>query len=185
MLWLTADQHFSHMGIITLAARPFSSVNEMDEHMIEQWNAVVRRDDEVYHLGDITRDVSKLATILPRLNGNISIIPGNHDRWVKKMDEDNRLSIDLTILPLIVILNHNHTNMWLSHYPLRAWVGSFNGAMHCYGHVHGALNKERLPRSLDVGVDSIGYRPISIEAAWRRLAKDPILPEEERIRNEK
>jgi calcineurin-like phosphoesterase family protein len=51
-VYFTADQHFGHAGIIGLCKRPFRSVEEMDEAMIANWNAVVGPDDEVWHLGD-------------------------------------------------------------------------------------------------------------------------------------
>jgi calcineurin-like phosphoesterase family protein len=183
-IWITADQHWNHAGIIRLANRKFDDINHLNEHMISEWNAVVRAGDDVYHLGDFTRDLDDALALLLRLNGRISIIRGNHDRWIGDLEEDNRLSVDLTILPPLARLNFNHTKIWLSHYPLRAWEGSFKGSMHVYGHTHNTLEADRLPRSMDIGVDAVGFRPLSIEAIWRRLDKDPILPEEQRIRND-
>jgi calcineurin-like phosphoesterase family protein len=183
-IFLTADQHWNHAGIIRLANRKFDDINHLNEHMISEWNSVVRAGDDVYHLGDFTRDLDDALALLLRLNGRISIIPGNHDRWIRDLEEDNRLSVDLTILPPLARLNFNHTQIWISHYPLRAWEGSFKGSMHVYGHTHNTLEADRLPRSMDIGVDAVGFRPLSIEAIWRRLDKDPILPEEQRIRND-
>ena len=51
-VYFTADQHFSHAGIIGLCKRPFRSIEEMDEAMIANWNTVVGPDDDVWHLGD-------------------------------------------------------------------------------------------------------------------------------------
>jgi calcineurin-like phosphoesterase family protein len=47
----TANQHFGHAGIIGLCKRRSRSGDEMDEAMIANWNAVVRPDDDVWHLG--------------------------------------------------------------------------------------------------------------------------------------
>ena len=45
-VWFTSDTHFGHRGILkpTMACRRcdhFASVEEMDAHMVDQWNAVV------------------------------------------------------------------------------------------------------------------------------------------------
>ncbi len=52
--WFTADTHFGHTNVIRYCARPFDSVQAMDETLIENWNQVVRPKDTVYHLGDFT-----------------------------------------------------------------------------------------------------------------------------------
>src|ERR1017187_8378616 len=50
--WFTADQHFGHKRIIELSGRPFGSVEEMNEAVVDRWNAVVAPDDLVWVLGD-------------------------------------------------------------------------------------------------------------------------------------
>ena len=51
-VWVTSDTHFNHANIIKYCNRPFSSVEEMNETIIANWNKVVSEDDMVYHLGD-------------------------------------------------------------------------------------------------------------------------------------
>lgn len=179
----TADQHLFHKGAILLAKRPFDTIEKMNRHMIECWNAVVRPDDDVYHLGDISFGrAGETVGILKELYGTIYLIPGNHDRWLD--DYDNELAGHLNFLPALTKLKFNHTSIWLSHYPLRCWEGSFKGAMHLYGHTHGTIETERLPRSMDIGVDSVGYYPLYIGDVWAKLDKEPAIPEEARIRDE-
>lgn len=48
----TSDTHFCHDRILQMQPRPFTSIVEHDEHIIERWNSVVREQDIVYHLGD-------------------------------------------------------------------------------------------------------------------------------------
>jgi calcineurin-like phosphoesterase family protein len=183
-IWITSDQHWGHVGIMTLSTwRRFEDVNHMNEHMITAWNERVAQGDTVYHLGDIFWHHDAAEAILPRLNGNIKLIRGNHDRWLDKIvtRHEGDMWSKIELLPPIHRLNFNKTKIWLCHYPLRVWEGNFGGAMMLYGHCHGTIEKERLPRSMDMSVDVAGYQPWSVEEVWKHLDKDPIMPEELRI----
>ena len=52
MRYYIADQHFYHRSLLTsMDKRPFSTVEEMNQYMIDQWNSRVKPDDEVIILG--------------------------------------------------------------------------------------------------------------------------------------
>lgn len=56
MQFFTSDTHFFHkdlLGDSDFAPRPFASVDEMNQTIIDNWNARVAETDTVYHLGDI------------------------------------------------------------------------------------------------------------------------------------
>lgn len=83
--FFTADHHFGHVnkkgtGIIDkeYSNRPFSSIEEMDEALIEKWNAKIKKGDLVYYIGDFAfGDPTKYIS---RLNGYIYFIIGDHDK---------------------------------------------------------------------------------------------------------
>lgn len=84
-IFLTSDNHFGHEKLCTTfkladgsPARPFSCAEEMDEHMIKQWNSVVRKNDWVYNLGDVVINRKHMHK-LGRLNGKLRLVKGNHD----------------------------------------------------------------------------------------------------------
>ena len=69
MIYFTADLHLGHKSIIQYCNRPFSSLEEMDNTLIDNWNKVVNNSDGVYLLGDFAwKDHENYAK---RLNGNI------------------------------------------------------------------------------------------------------------------
>jgi calcineurin-like phosphoesterase family protein len=83
--FITSDTHFSHANMLKFIrkdgrkVRPeFSSVEEMDECLVERWNALVRPNDIIYHLGDVALK-SRHVEIVKRLNGVKYLILGNHD----------------------------------------------------------------------------------------------------------
>lgn len=78
-VFYTSDHHYFHEGIIRLVRPEFPSVEAMNEHLIERWNSVVKPDDTVYHLGDFSIKPSVVPDTLARLNGNTTIIGGNHE----------------------------------------------------------------------------------------------------------
>src|SRR6478735_7067507 len=53
-VYFTSDHHFGQAAARTFYRRPFASVAEMDQEMIDRWNFVVSPGDrdEVSHLGD-------------------------------------------------------------------------------------------------------------------------------------
>ena len=48
MIFFTSDLHLGHENCIRLCNRPFSSIEEMDETLIENWNHKVTGKDTVY-----------------------------------------------------------------------------------------------------------------------------------------
>lgn len=88
-IFITSDTHFRHANILKFTDSTtgalvrgdrFADVDAMDEHMIEQWNSVVKQGDIVYHLGDVViGDREWFKKNWPRLNGSKRLIVGNHD----------------------------------------------------------------------------------------------------------
>jgi calcineurin-like phosphoesterase family protein len=78
--WFVSDTHFSHQSILKWGRGEFSSVAEMNEHMVDKWNSVVKQGDKVYHLGDVFFGPKKdFESLWPRLKGSKRLILGNHD----------------------------------------------------------------------------------------------------------
>lgn len=168
MIWFTADQHFGHENIIRYTRRPYANVEEMDEQLIANWNAVVRKTDTVYQLGDFTLGgLDYFSRYVERLNGLIRIVPGSHDHyWLKEKRLNcylEGLGGKVKVLAPVVTVHADGLIVVLCHYALRVWDRSHYGSLHLYGHSHG--NLVGAENSMDVGVDAVsenGYRPISI-----------------------
>ncbi|WP_246686452.1 MULTISPECIES: metallophosphoesterase [unclassified Methylobacterium] len=169
--FFTADTHFGHKGVLSMAGRPFASIEEHDEALIAAWNAVVGPRDEVYHLGDFAMGATpeRCQAIFRRLRGRKHLIRGNHDKkrvldlpWYSRQD--------------LATPKVEGTRVVLFHYPMRAWAGAFRGSLQLFGHTHGRLPDTS--QSCDVGVDRWSYAPISLGQIMERLAATPTIPEE-------
>lgn len=164
-IWFTADTHLGHANIIRHCARPFASVVEMDAAIATAWNAVVRADDDIYHLGDFSfRSASSPDTYLRRLSGRKHLIHGNHDT------DQCKASPLWTSSQQFAEVKADGVRLVLFHYGMRTWRGS--DAIHLYGHSHGRLPGDS--QCCDVGVDAwAGFRPVSLAEIRRHLATLP------------
>lgn len=124
-----ADTHFCHGNIIRLDGRPFTSVEEMDETMIGNWNRVVNKGDVVYILGDFCWGKEpEWLTLADKLNGSKFLIKGNHDvnmsatlkskfAWVGDYKEvkDSGLRVILNHYPLPLYRHDSDENFYMLH----------------------------------------------------------------------
>lgn len=179
-VFFTADTHFGHANIIPFCNRPFQNIEEMDEALVGNWNAVVPRNAIVWHLGDFCfhvlsnqHGIDAVRSMLSRLHGEKRLILGNHDLLqTKKYREAGFMTVDQ-----LRVIKVQSRQLVLCHYAMLVWPNSHRGAWQLYGHSHGCLEKiDRLelaslrpgglslsPLSLDVGVDAWNYMPVSFE----------------------
>lgn len=172
-IFFTSDTHFGHSKIIEYCKRPFSSIEEHDKALIQNWNSVVGQDDTVFHLGDFAYGNSQfIANIIKQLNGNIILIKGNHDLRNINPTLYNIFS-DVVYQARILI---DKQTVYLNHFPFLCFehgdinLYKNNYSIQLFGHVHsGPLTSSEdvnrlnilLPTQYDVGVDNNNFTPIS------------------------
>lgn len=179
-IWYTSDHHWDHANIIKYSNRPFADLEEMNETMIARWNEVVKPEDHVWHLGDLTMH-RKIHTIkhriLDRLHGHKRLIMGNHDLDTIKHYAEFFEKIKGS---------HVHDRILLTHIPVHPdSLGKFVANAH--GHIHtrtypkairhkvvnGAVDMDRpydVPY-INVCVEQTDYRPISLDELLERVRK--------------
>lgn len=168
-IWFTSDTHYGHRNILEYCKRPFSSIDEHDEALIERFNEAVGDNDIVYHVGDFALcSYERAQEIGRRLNGKeFHIILGNHDKVIRKNHFPSFSSAQDVLL--LKFGKSRNDWIWLSHYAHARWPHAHHGALHLFGHSHGSF--KGLGRSMDVGVDTNDYRPYHIDEV-RRLIKN-------------
>jgi calcineurin-like phosphoesterase family protein len=147
-IWYTADTHFCHKNILQHENRPYDSVEEMNETLIDIWNRTVNKNDTVYHLGDfVFGGISKWERILPRLKGKIHLVLGNHDdeKAIKK------LSHYFESVENMIVKNINKQHLYLFHYPIE--IGLTPNTYSIHGHIHSIPSN--CVNQINVGVDSL------------------------------
>lgn len=168
MKFYTSDLHFGHRKIMEYENRPFSSVEEMDECLISNWNAKVAKGDSVYIVGDFGFVKGERANeLLSRLNGSKYLIRGNHDNYFlndKEFDKSNFVWIK----DYATVKDQDEV-ICMFHYPIAVWDRQHYGTLHFYGHVH-SNTETRHPLLLDlgdnaynVGCDVHNYAPVTLD----------------------
>jgi calcineurin-like phosphoesterase family protein len=144
----------------------------MDECMIANWNAVVRPDDTVIHLGDFAHraEPARLEKLFARLRGRKHLIRGNHDgRETQALAWESQRDIAFASI--------DSQNVVLCHYALRTWPKIRKGALMLYGHSHGRLPGNT--QSADIGVDVLGFAPLRLNQIKDYLSTLPLLVDPE------
>ena len=164
---IISDTHFTHKNILTFMLpngsrmRPFASVEEMDELMVNNWNRVVSPRTKVYHLGDVVMH-KRYLPIMARLNGRKRLVRGNHDsddiptrEYLKYFEE--------------VYGSRLIANLLMTHIPVHpesikpTWTN-------IHGHTHSNQGALALgPKYFNVCVEMINYTPISLEDLTHRI----------------
>jgi len=150
-LFFTSDTHFDDPRL-DIYSRPFKSVKEMNDTLVDNWNSTIGVNDIVYHLGDfaVNPEGFKFAD---KLNGKIHLILGNHDienlgKFDKNLFESIQRDLTLTI---------KGTEYFLTHKPTETIPDMFN----LCGHIHGLWKVQR--NMINCGTDAWHFFPIPEE----------------------
>ncbi len=162
MVWFTSDFHIAD-GRVLLKRKTFTSLLDMENRLIKNFNDRVGKDDEVWLLGDMAGCSLDALRVIPQLNGKKRYVVGNHDRkWIYS-PEISKLFDEIAEAKIIAI---DGVNVHLSHYPLLEWYKDKYGGVHLHGHVHGEkINYEHYNShfAFDVSVENCNYAPISFD----------------------
>lgn len=171
-VFFTSDTHFNHKKALAFR-KNFQSLEEMDETLIRLWNDVVKKNDLVYHLGDFAfaRGQGVVKSLLNRLNGQVHLILGNHDRDMNV--EDKSLFQYVGMAKYIKVQDQR---IYLHHTACLIWWGSHRGSWHLYGHSHGSLPDPTDRKALDVGVDCNNFQPVHFDEISKRMANKVTIP---------
>jgi len=186
-VYFISDLHHFHnpvrWAVPLWKQRGYESVIEMNEDQIASINKVVRPNDILWHLGDITLNCneSQFEEFITRLQcQNIYCLWGNHNsptwaiyqREVEKIKQITSLtnytgsSEDIEIYPLRyrnLVFFGNYQElvvdgqcMVMGHYPIHVWNNMKDGVWHLCGHSHYNLPFSKAD-NLDAKILDVGW----------------------------
>lgn len=167
MIYFTSDLHFFCKKGLVVGKRRFTTNEERNEFLIEQWNATVQKTDEIYLLGDISDgNAEKSNEMLRRLAGTKYLIIGNNDKYLEDSNFDR--SIFKWCKQYYELLTMD-TKFVLFHFPIEVWSGYGKDRIHLHGHLHRQTPMYASIRRYEVGVDAHDGKPVSIEVIWDKM----------------
>lgn len=141
----------------------------MNEELIKRWNSVVAKEDTVIQCGDFFMgQLTSIDDILPRLNGQIILVRGNHDTPAR-IEKYKSYGIDVRD---IYYLKYKGRFFIFCHFPLfneeffRMVREDNSEVILCYGHVHHNAPKGYVDGAYHVGVDTNDLTPVSLDKIW-------------------
>lgn len=178
--WYASDHHIRHTRIIEYTGRPFANATEMDEALVTWHNELVKTNDHISFLGDVT--IVRGGRIqqewfikeMKKYNGHKRLFLGNHDHFpIKTYIEAGFEKIYATW--------RSQENIIFSHIPIHtASMGSARANVH--GHTHEkpdytpALYQDLKTQKIytkpyiNVCVERTEYKPITIDEIQVRIA---------------
>lgn len=156
-VYLISDLHFSHKGMAQ-NYRKFQDEHYHDEHIIDQWNRIVRnKKDLVLILGDITMEKSSPYYLLDRLNGRKKVILGNHDQ-IQHVPE--LMKYVESVAGMMEYKGHILTHCPIHPDELRSWGKNIHGHLHNNYVMNGEIRDNRY---INVCCDVLDYKPRMLE----------------------
>jgi len=168
--WLISDTHWRHENSLNftneygdlIRGSRFSSVEDMDECMFDNWADTVKPGDYVYHLGDLvfghdTEFISRFR----KLPGSKRLIVGNHDdiKWLVNQQVFKKIQMWRMMVEYGALLTHVPVHESC----LRRKGGDL---INVHGHIH--HNRAPSKNHRCVCVEQIDYKPINLNDVLKR-----------------
>ena len=161
-IFFTSDWHLNEERIFEFNPffRPFKSIEEQNETIINNCNKIVGKDDCLVHVGDLAMDIEGIK-MMERINcKNCKLILGNYDiDQEEKMPYFEQYFQHILYEEEIII---NSRRYYLNHYPEKAvkYLCDKSAKMLAIvGHIHSLWKVQ--PTMINVSVDAWHFKPVS------------------------
>ena len=164
MKYFSSDWHLGHGSVIKFSNRPFQSTQEMNDTILKNMYAPLKKGDILYYLGDLSWSKSGYNRVFDELPEGVTFvwILGNHDK--KEWKAYKGRVQEITDFKEIKIGQQSVT---LCHYPMLTWNKSHYNSWQLYGHHHNnshgfeQIDNKTMGKMLNVNCEFNDYKPYS------------------------
>ena len=173
-IWIISDTHFGHENIykflcadkVTRIRHRFRDVTEGDAFMCQRWCELVKPEDHVWHLGDVTMERSSNAkqwfvNKIRSLPGHKRLVLGNHDHLGMDVYRDAGFQK--------IKGSHRFERLLMTHFPIHPSSIGPNVLANVHGHIH--QNPSPPGKYINVSVEVTNYEPVPLEELIKRAKK--------------
>ena len=152
-----ADLHFGHRNCIGFDNRPFDTIEEHDEALMANWNAVVGPDDHVYVVGDFAyRNSRPVHQYTAGLHGHVHLIRGNHDK--RNLQYESAFESVHDIQKIRDVAGETPVDVVMCHYWIPFIPEQRHGGYMLHGHTHQGSKEQMLEEQLKEEIRQNGGR---------------------------
>tara|TARA_R110000772_G_scaffold40559_1_gene94943 strand:+ start:1943 stop:2473 length:531 start_codon:yes stop_codon:yes gene_type:complete len=164
--FIIANCQFGRAGVIRSNNRPFGNVQDMNEEMVQRWNAVVKPEDTVMHLGNFAWDPSTAEDMFAELNfSQLLLLPAVHDSAVLELQAAGGLPTNVTIVNRI--FEQNNLNATFAHWPMLEWPMKNKGNYLFYGFYGKKYKPDHKKKMINMATEFWNYTPQNINSILR------------------
>ena len=184
-IFTCSDLHFNHLSAIQYCPGRGSTVEEMNEKIISNWNELVSPDDKTIIVGDVAMGkIVEAPPLIRRLNGKKILVRGNHDKTLVKMiqghfeeygDLFETITFQYEMTHKVDDVKHQ---IVFAHFPFYHWAGQDRGVINLFGHLHSAPDNRFISpyKQMDVGIDGNYLKPYLLDDVVRIVRARPDAP---------
>ena len=160
-VFIISDTHFNHKKVCGMEpnSRPFASVQEHDAELVYRWNNTVRKNDTVWHLGDVLFGREGFES-LRQLNGVKKLVMGNHDQY--------NIQDYLPYFSQIYAMAKMRGCLF-THVPIHPYQ-FYRFKANIHGHMHSATIDD--PRYINVCAEHTNLTPVLLDTVMLRVPND-------------
>ena len=159
-VYFLSDCHLNHKNICKFR-EGFTSVEQHNALIKENYHKRVTKRDTVYFLGDVAFDKESLADVKTWAGAKKILICGNHDL-------DHHTMKDLVEVYDEVYSLRKYKEFWLSHAPIHP--DELRGKVNIHGHTH--YHNIADDRYVNVSMEQINYTPIELHEIRAKIYKE-------------
>ena len=166
-MWFTADLHINNALVVSTFNRPVSQ-QEHDQWIIDRINEKVAEDDVLYIVGKVSTQHVPSVPMLSKINcKNIHLISAIEDSKGFASINDSTFKTVTPLKELNLTEMVPPVDIIMCAYPLATWPRKKNGSIQIHGGTKSDI--EITGYSIDCGVDSNNFYPISLEEVLKKV----------------
>lgn len=166
--WIITDTHFHHENLVNICNRPV----DFTEQIIKNWQFMIKEEDLVIHLGDITWNDD---LVIDKLHGRKILVKGNHDKKSNSFYMAHGFQFSCESFSMYI----GGMDIIFSHKPFIFHEHDIN----IHGHLHSLAQVKSICLHYPLALEATDYKPILLGDILPVLAKQVRARETEEVNN--